>query len=277
MVDASTRQTFLDIAANEYAIPKTVKPTEFVLNAIPLLGESEGEFRERNVYGALHRWIVSEAIDSQGLRAIHLALLSDNALFSGIGEDGSDSVFLRAFAVLLLVPTLYMHRKHAFLSPEEIERTSRDLARYLREEKDHRGYISHEKWWAHGIAHAADAVGQLVQCSELQTEAIVHLLEAIAHAMTSDSMVYAHEEDARMATAVLKLFKRDVLSQDAIEHWLALVVPKARFTGQLPHVHIQYVNARNFLRCLLLQARASELPREQVSLIETAHDALPDR
>ena len=37
MVDAATRQTFLDIASNEYAIPKTVNPTEFVLNAIPLL------------------------------------------------------------------------------------------------------------------------------------------------------------------------------------------------------------------------------------------------
>jgi hypothetical protein len=277
MVDASIRQTFLDIVSNEYAIPKTVNPTQFILNAIPLLGESDGEFRERSVYGTLHRWIVSEAIDAQGLRAIHLALLGDKALFSGIGEDGSDSVFLRAFAVLLLVPTLTMHRKQAYLSSEEIESTCVDLARYLREEKDHRGYISQEKWWAHGIAHAADAVGQLVQCSELEIEAIVPLLEAVASAMTPSTTVYAHEEDARMATAILKLFKRDVLSLDVIKNWLDLVVPKSRYDGQLPDVHIQYVNARNFLRCLLLQARERELPEGQVALIEAAHDALPDR
>ena len=90
-------------------------------------------------------------------------------------------------------------------------------------------------------------------------------------------MVYAHEEDARMATAILKLFKRDVLSLDVIKNWLDLVVPKARYDGHLPDVHIQYVNARNFLRCLLLQPRASERPEGQVALIEAAHDALPDR
>jgi hypothetical protein len=276
MVDASIRQTFLDIASNEHAIPEDVDPAEFVYSSIPLLGESDGEFRERNVYGTLHRWIVSEAIDAQGLRDIHLGLLGENALFSGIGENGSDSVFLRAFVALLLVPTLYMHRKQAFLSSEEVKQTCNDLARYLREEKDLRGYISGEKWWAHGIAHAADAVGQLVQCSELGSEPIVQLLEAIAGAMTPDTVVYAHEEDARMAAAVLKLLKRDVLSQEIIENWLKHVVPKARFEGQLPNVHIQYVNARNSLRCLLFQAKG-ELADGVISLIEAAHAALPDR
>ncbi len=277
MVDASIRQTFLDIVENEYTIPESVNPTEFVLASIPLLGESEGEFRERHVYGTLHRWVVSEAIDAQGLRAIHLALLGDNVLFSGIGENGSDSAFLRAFAVLLLVPTLYMHRKEAYLSSEDIESTCVALARYLREEKDHRGYVSAENWWAHGVAHAADAVGQLVQCSELQTESIVQLLEAIAQAMTPDTTAYAHEEDARMATAVLKLFKRDEVSLEIIENWLGLVVPEARFTGQLPNVHIKYVNARNFVRCLLFQAKESEITDEQIALIEAAHAAFPDR
>jgi len=277
MVDASIRQAFLDIAKNEYAIPESVNPTQFVLAAIPLLGESEGEFRERHVYGTLHRWIISEAIDAQGLREIHLALLGEETLFSGIGEMGTDSAFLRAFAVLLLVPTLTMHRNQAYLSSTEIERTSIDLARYLREEKDHRGYVSGENWWAHGVAHAADAVGQLFQCSELQIEFIVLLLEAIAQAMSPDTAVYAHEEDARMATAVLKLLKRDVLSLDLIENWLTLVVPKARYEGQLPQVHIRYVNARNFVRCLLLQGKESELVDEQLALIEAAHDAFPDR
>jgi hypothetical protein len=277
MIDASTRQTFLDIAGAEYAIPESIDPTQFILASIPLLGESEGEFRERYVYGTLHRWIVSEAIDETGLKQIHLALLGDDVLFSRIGEAGSDSAFLRAFAVLLLVPTLYMHRKQAFLSSEDIEKTCHDLARYLREEKDHRGYVSPENWWAHGVAHAADAIGQLVQCAELQTGSFVTLLEAIAHAMSPDTEVYAHEEDARMAASVLKLFKRDVLALEVIEDWLALVVPKARFEGQLPNVHIRYVNARNFVRCLLFQAKKAELADEQFALIEAAHDAFPDR
>ncbi|MBU1048659.1 DUF2785 domain-containing protein [Candidatus Bipolaricaulota bacterium] len=277
MVNASIRQTFLDIAKNEYAVPQTVDPTKFILNSIPLLGESEGEFRERYVYGTLHRWIVSEAVDAQGLREIHLALLDDATLFSGIGEVRTESAFLRAFVVLLLVPTLYMHRKQPFLSVDEIKKTSTDLARYLREEKDHRGYVSADNWWAHGVAHAADAVGQLVQCSELHIESMTDLLEAIAQAMCPDSEVYAHEEDARMAAAVLKLFKRNVWPPEAIEHWLGLVVPKARFEGELPQVHIRFVNARNFLRCLYFQAKEEELANEQIALIEAALAAFPNR
>ena len=277
MVDAVIRQTYLDIVNSEYAIPESINPTDFVLASIPLLGEREGEFRERHVYVTLHRWIVAEAIDAQGLRAIHLALLGDNVLFSGIGEIGTDSAFLRAFAVLLLVPTLYMHRNEAYLSSEDIETTCIALTRYLREEKDYRGYVSAENWWAHGVAHAADAVGQLAQCSELRAEAIIQLLEAIAQAMTPDTVAYAHEEDARMATAVLKLFKRNEVSLEIIETWLALVVPEARFTGQLPNVHVKYVNARNFVRCLLFQAKESDISDEQIALIEAAHAAFPNR
>lgn len=277
MVDPSVRQAFLDIANNDYAIPEDIDPAEFILVSIPLLGECDGEFRERHVYGTLHRWVVSDAIDEQGLRLIHMALLGEDTLFSGIGEDGTDSVFLRAFAVLMLVPTLHVHRQRPFLSSEEIEETCAGLSRYLREEKDLRGYVSHEKWWAHGIAHAADAVGQLVQCSELGIKLIVQLLDAVAQAMSPDTVVYAHEEEARMAAAVIRLLERDVLSEEIVENWLCRVVPDSRFNGQLPNVHIRYVNVRNFLRCLLFQARETGLQDWQISLIEAAHIALPNR
>jgi len=276
LVDAAIRQTFLDIATNEYAIPPDMDPAAFVLISLSLLGECDGEFRERHVYGTLHRWVVSGTIDEHGLRAIHLSLVGENALFSRIGEDGTDSVFLRAFSVLMLVPTIHMHRNRPFLSSEEVAQTCLALARYLREEKDLRGYVSRDKWWAHGIAHAADAVGQLVQCPELGIEPITELLGAIAGAMTPDSVVFSHEEDARMATAVIKLLKRGVVSLERIENWLKQIVPEARFMGSLPDVHIRYVNARNFLRCLLFQA-SGELDNEQTSLIEAAHAALPDR
>jgi hypothetical protein len=277
MADPSTRQVFLDIVDSDYAVPKGVDPAEFILAALPLLGEPDGEFRERCVYGTLHRWVIGGAIDDDGLRAIHNALLGESALFSGIGETESDSVFLRAFAVLMLVPTLYMHRQRPLLSAEDVDRTGTALTRYLLEEKDLRGYVSEEKWWAHAIAHAADAVGQVVLCSELGDESLRHLLHAIAHAMTPDSAVYAHEEDARMATAVMRLLKRDILPPDAVTAWLEHVVPHARFRGPLPGTHIRYVNARNFVRCLYFQAKEDGLSAQTASLIAAAHDAFPDR
>jgi hypothetical protein len=277
MIDPTIRTAFLDIAANEYAIPKDIEPVAFALQSIPLLGVAEGEFRERHVYGTLHRWIVSDQLPDEGLRRIHMALLAEDALFSGIGERETDSVFFRAFAVLTLVPTLYAHRQRGFLTPGDLEYTSECLARYLGEERDLRGYVSSDKWWAHGIAHAADAVGQLVRCPELPVRTLHDLLESVATAMTPESTVYMHEEDARMAAAVIHLLKRDTLPVDAIERWLKRVVPEARFEGLLPDVHICYVNARNFLRCLIFQARGSAVATSLVNAIEAAHKSLPDR
>jgi len=75
---------------------------------------------------------------------------------------------------------------------------------------------------------------------------------------------------------VIKLLKRDVVSQEIVENWLKQVVPDVRFGGPLPDVHIRYVNARNSLRCLLFQAQG-EIAEGQIPLIEAAHDALPDR
>jgi hypothetical protein len=277
MVDPRIRQTFLDIARNEYAIPDGVNPADFIRTSIPLLGTTDGEFRERYVYGTLYRWILSDALDAQDLRSFHRALLGEDVLFSGIGKRESDSVFLRAFAVLLLVPTLARHRQRPYLSERDIDETSRAVSRYLLEERDLRGFVSSEKWWAHGIAHAADAVGQLFECPQTNRESLHRLLSAAAHAMTPSAAVYAHEEDARMAAAVLRLWKREILSLEEIERWLETVIPKARFTGELPGVHVNYVNARNFMRCLYFQAREEALPAELILLVDNAHEAFPAR
>ena len=120
MVDPSIQQTSLDIAGNDYTAPKNAAPASVILDTLPLLGETGGEFREHFAYGTLHRSVISGTIDEQGLLTFPMALLGEEALFSGIEESGSDSVFLRAFDVLMLVRTLHVHRQQSFLSSEEI-------------------------------------------------------------------------------------------------------------------------------------------------------------
>jgi len=277
MTDPALRKKILDIAENEYAIPEGIDPAAFLIELIPQLGSTDGEFRERFVYGTLHRWIASGKLPGNGLRRVHLALLEDDALFHGIGERDTDTAFLRAFAALSLAPSLHAHRQQAFLTVEDLARTAGALARYLSEEKDLRGYVSPEKWWAHGIAHAADAVGQLVRCRELPPDVLPGLLNGMARAMTPSTGVFAHEEDARMAAAVLHLCRRDDVSVERIREWLTKVVPDARYVGQLPDVHIRYVNARNFLRCLIFQTKEAEVAAPFADAFEQAHAALPDR
>ena len=277
MMDGALKTRFREIAASEFQFPEDVEPTAFVLQALPLLGVTEGELRERCVYGALHRWIVGDVLDDEGLRAVHDALLREDILFAGIGESNTDSVFLRAFAVLLLAPLLYVHRERPFLSKQQLIACSSALTRLLEEERDLRGYISDEVWWGHVIAHAADAIGQLVRCPELGKEDLDALLDAIAVAMTPDQGVFIFEEDARMAAAIVHLLSRELLDEAAWSAWLVKIVPEHRWTGKLPQVHHRYLNARNFLRCLLFQSAEAKLPKWVLDAVQKAHDDLPQR
>jgi hypothetical protein len=52
------------------------------------------------------------------------------------------------------------------------------LLHCLGKEKEHRGFVS-EKSWAHFIAHAADPLDDLAQCSELDESDLAEILEAI--------------------------------------------------------------------------------------------------
>ncbi len=278
MTSSDLRRTLTDIANTQYEIPNGIDPANFVLSCIPFLGDTDTTFRERYAYGTLHRWVLSDAMDREGLQRIHHALLSEDALFAGIGERGTDRVFQRAFSVLMLFPILYVHRaKQPFLSADELTHTCDALVRYLTEEKDLRGYVSVEKGWAHGIAHASDAVRQIFQCPELDPAWILRLLDAAAHAITPDSSVFSHEEDARMAAAIVALLERRGVEETPFEEWLRRVVPTARFEGSLPGVHIRYVNARNFLRCLIFQSEAGGVDELYKRQIAAAHDALPGR
>jgi len=277
MVDAALKLRFREIAQSEFQFPDDVEPIAFMLEALPLLGDPEGEFRERCVYGALHRWIVGDILDRDGLGTIHDALLRDDILFYGIGESGTDSVFLRAFSVLLLAPVLYVHRDRPYLSQAQIDNCRAALSRLLREERDLRGYISEEHWWGHVIAHAADAIGQLVRCPEFGTDGVEEILDAIAASITPDCDVFIFEEDARMAAAIVHLLERELLDNAALNEWLAKLVPEHRWTGELPNVHHRYLNARNFLRCLLFQSAEAKLPKWVLDAIQKAHDELPQR
>ena len=114
-----------------------------------------------------------------------------------IGEKNTDSVFRRSFSILLLPLILITHRSQPFLTAPEIQQIKEKLLYFLGNEKDLRGFVS-EKGWAHSIAHAADALDDLAQCSELSKINLAEILEAIRNVICVKDTGYIHGEDERI-------------------------------------------------------------------------------
>ena len=258
-------------------VPEDLDPFAFYQEILPLLGSTDGPLRERKVLGVLFVWIKRRVLSDEQIRALLKILLDEKHLFVGIGESGTDTVYMRAFAVFLLTAFVQTHQVQAYLPANELEDVRSALIRYLDEEKDLRGYISPETWWGHAVAHAADVVRDLARCEEFGAEALTELLEASTRAMLVDTSVFIHEEDARIATAILAILKRGLLSEETLTRWSESMIPEARWTGELPGVHLRYVNARNLLRCLIHQGRVNELDAGILEKIKEAHASLPER
>jgi len=277
LTESAAREALQSIAENDYAAPEGIEPSAFAREILPLLGSVDGELRERYVYGTLHRWIVHRTLDPTAIVELSKTLCDDDHLFRDIGAREGDSVHMRSFSVLLLAPIVYAHRQDPYLSAKDLDRILSKTVAYLDREQDLRGYISKEAWWAHGVAHAADVLGQLARCSGIDAAQLVTMLDAIARVATTDSDVFIFEEDARMATAAIEILKRPEIARDRIAGWLKQLVPEARWIGELPHVHHRYANARNVLRCLYFQGRDAELSASIIAEIESALASLPPR
>ena len=275
--EGDIRKRLEALAKNDYAPPEGVSTAELTWEILPLLGSTDGMLREQYVYGTLHRWIVRRTLHSDAIVELAQALVDEEHLFLGIAAPNSDSIYMRSFSVLLLAPIVYAHRQDPFLSPSDLDRILMRTIEYLDRERDLRGYVSQETWWAHGVAHAADVLGQLAQCGELSAEPLHAMLGALARAALTETDVFIFEEDTRMASAAIEILRRTELDPTQIADWTAQLVPEARWTGELPRVHHRFLNARNVLRCLYFQGRKAELPDAIFGEIESALNALPDR
>jgi len=261
MEDETLRQRLQDIAESDYRVPEGESSVSLVGAMLPALGATDPELRERLVYALLHRWIVNGALADGELRTLTLRLVGDEQLFHGIGERETDSVFLRSYSALLLAPILLRQKDRGFLRASDIDKVATALVRYLDEERDLRGYVD-TKEWAHGVAHASDAVGQLAGCLPSETAWGEPLARALGRQATTMALVWSHEEDERLAGAALKLVTSDALPITSVERWLLELVPTRHWflEGELPGSYYRYINTKHFLRCVYFQADEESAP-----------------
>lgn len=186
------------------------------------IGSPDGELRDRLIYTMFFRFIIEQKdIDFDKMSEL-LETSLHALLFHRIEETQSDAVFTRAFTTLLMALILHRDVEEDFLTEDQFRLATEGLIRYLQLERDTRGYVN-GKGWAHSIAHAADAVDELIANPKLDPASFPELFHVIINQIMR-SEVLAHDEDERLIHPLLRLLERGMDSE--VIH---------RYVEQLPH------------------------------------------
>ena len=165
------------------------------------IGSPDAELRDDLIYSTLHTWITNDVFRQKELRGLMLQAISPDYLFYKIGEKGTDSVFKRAFSVLIPPLILSVHEREPLLSEEQLYSVAEQVLEYVYLEEDVR--LRRRKRLAHSTAHAADALDALARTIQ-NREFSYAILAAVRQKVRLHDYVYIHFEDERLVAPLCR-------------------------------------------------------------------------
>lgn len=206
------------IIDKNFALPADKTIEDLTPELLAALGSTDPELRDTLAYPILASWIDSGRYDPEHLREM-LVQMQRN-LGTGLGESGTDSVFLRAFSTLVICEIVSYDTNNHFLAIEELHTLLETAINTLEGEQDLRGHIP-TTGWAHAVAHMSDLLGQLALHPEIQAPELEQILMAIATKLCQPvPHVYIYLEDERLALATIFALRRNLLQTDFLNRWL---------------------------------------------------------
>jgi hypothetical protein len=206
------------IANDENALPQGEWVAELTPELLGWLGSTDPELRDEFAYRILAAWIERGQYGADQLRTIAKQMTAN--LEAGLGEDGTDSVFLRTYSVLILMEVVAYDNVSPFLDPADLDGFLEAALGYLRRERDLRGWVP-GPGWANAVGHTADLLMMLARSPHLGAAEMERILEAIAdRLLTPAPAVFLHHEDERLAYAALNVLRRDLVDRPRLAAWL---------------------------------------------------------
>jgi hypothetical protein len=242
----SNKAILRSIADNDYTLPKDINAFECALTLLSNLASTDEELRDELGYMLLARGILAKNLLSpEQLEKLLFTTLDENHLLYGIGDRGTDTVFMRSFSNLIIAAILYTDARNLVLPPDLIAQAREALLRYARLERDWRGYVA-GKGWAHTMAHLADALDECAQHPTTTSADREKTLTLLSDLIKITDPLY-HEEDVRLATVAYHIILDRQVSENFLVRWLdsCFVERNAIVT-----TWTAATNARNFLRSL---------------------------
>jgi len=234
------------IRNNNYELPAGESLNDLTELMLDHIGDSNPLFRDNLIYTILYYWIMEKNYYSTvELQMILTKLTDENHLFYKIGLHEDQSVFTRTFSILIIALILAKHRKTKILDAELFMKIKNDIVRYYSEEKDLRGYLD-EFGWAHGAAHGADALDELVQCKESNDIVCRDVLKAIKINLNNERYIYSNEEDERITVVLYRILENKSLPDEILFTWLSELCDVDMRLSRANYIN--FLNVRNLIR-----------------------------
>ncbi|MEO8606609.1 MAG: DUF2785 domain-containing protein [Chloroflexota bacterium] len=268
------------IVDSDYKVPEGQSVRELTPELLTFLGSTDMTVRDPFGYTILTLWIVRDRqYTPEDLRAFRDAWVAN--LEKGIGENGTDSVFLRSFSVLMLSILVYRDNQESFFTRDEIKALVDKVLWYFAAEQDLRGYTS-DKGWAHSAAHTADALKFLARNPLSEADDHQRMLDAMVDKLILPvTSIYMHGEDERLVSVVIDILKRETISTDAWNTWIERFQtwktsrPEPEGDDFKPATHAPWLNSKNFLRSLYFRLETTpDLPAASYGLKSTLIEVL---
>lgn len=238
-----------------------------------MLGSADPGLRDDTAFPTLATWIRRGVYDDL------LAGLGDGMVVGlqvGLGEVGTDTVFRRGVSARILGECLRRDNVQHLVSSGKVLEWGDRLAAWFLDEQDCRGHVA-GKGWAHAIAHGADAIGVLGQSPHLAGDELAVLLDVLAERiLLATHTPFSAGEPDRVAAAALLILRRNVVSLEFLESWIARIADRAGATGDGAQDTYRTAAApQAFLRALFVQlSLAAEPPQVRPDLLLLLVDAL---
>lgn len=263
------------VQAAGFEVPSDRPLDDLTAELTTMLGSTDPEVRDGTAYPALATWIERGVYDDL------LIGLGDGmvaGLAVGIGESGTDTVFRRSFSALVLAECLSRDNEQHLLPGAKVMEWGDRIAVWFLDEQDARGFVP-GKGWAHAVAHGADTIGALAGSPHLAGPEHAVLLDVLAERLLqqpADEPLASGEPD-RVASATMKVLRRNTLGTDVLEPWIHRVAAAGNpFRGPVDDdPFAPTATAQAFLRALFVHlSLAPDPPLVRPDLLLVLIDAL---
>lgn len=238
------------IKDNDYNLNEGEMASDYLDLMLKYIGDPDPELRDDLIYLTFAYWIQEKKFfNNEDLCDLLNVLISENYLFYNIGSEKDDSILRRSFSVLSINPILCAHLDNPFLDTDMILKIKNSLIRYLKEEKDLRGY-DNEKGWMHALAHTSDGFNALLECEGITEEICKEILFSIKGKLLEGSYLFSAEEDERLVTVIYyNIIEDKLLSDSYICSWLKGLNKVLEIEDKIIRFKAK-VNTKNLIRSL---------------------------
>jgi hypothetical protein len=215
------REELAALRATGFEVAQQEARDAMAIALLDCVGDPQPALRDGLAYSALSTWLRSRQLSAATVHELTAGLLAQ------LRDTRDPGGFRRPFAALLLSEVAHADLVAVLLTAEERDAMVAAVVAYLRGLNDYRGF-SDTEGWRHGVAHAADLIGQLSVNTEIAAPAVQRMMDALAAKVAPSAKVYyVHGEPGRLARAAYFTYRRGVLDTAYWARWINVVASPA--------------------------------------------------